>query len=67
MSVERTAAEGEAVQVGVGPAEGDLQHLVDYVEREIGAQVEPPPDGWCGVVQVDADPVARRQVELGTA
>ena len=32
VAIERIAAEGEAVQVGVGPFEGFLQHLVENVE-----------------------------------
>ena len=42
--VERTAAEREAMEVGVGPVESSLQHLMDDVERQVRAQVQPTPD-----------------------
>lgn len=64
-------AEGEAVQVGVGPVEGDLEHLMDDVQWEVGAQVESPPDRRLGVFKVDPDPVdgdvvARWSPQLGS-
>jgi len=55
--VERPTAEGEPVQVVVGPAEGRLQHLVDDVERDVGPDLEPTPDGWVGIVEIDPQPV----------
>ena len=37
----------------VGPIEGDLEHLMNDVERQIRTQVEPPPDRRLGVIEVD--------------
>src|SRR6476469_3547269 len=45
------------MQVRVGPAERYLQDLVQQVQRQVRAQVQPSPDRWLRVVEVDPDPV----------
>lgn len=45
------------MQVRVGPVERHLQDLVQQVQRQIRAQVQPSPDRWLRVVEVDPDPV----------
>ena len=55
--VERMPTEGEAVQMGVGPVERHLQHLMYDVERQVRAQIEPTPDRRLGVIKVDPDPI----------
>jgi hypothetical protein len=52
------------MKVRIGPVEGDLQHLVDDVERQVRADVEAAPDRWLRSVEVDADPVDRYVVAL---
>jgi hypothetical protein len=64
-------AEGEAVQMGVGPVERHLQHLMYDVERQARAQIEPAPDRRLGVIKVDPDSIdrdliARWSPELGS-
>jgi hypothetical protein len=55
--VERIPAEGEAMEMGVGPVDGYLQHLMYDVERQVRAQIQPPPDRWLGVIKVHPDPI----------
>lgn len=66
-TVERTAAEREAVQVGVPPIEGHLDHLMDDVEGEVGAQVEPAPDRRASTSEIDANAVERGLGAVGAA
>ena len=61
--VERMPAEGEAVQMGVGPVERHLQHLMYDVERKVRAQIEPTPDRRLGVIKVDPDPIDHDAIE----
>jgi hypothetical protein len=37
-------ADDELMKVGVGPAEGGLDHLVELGEVELARQQDPPPD-----------------------
>jgi hypothetical protein len=41
---DEDAADDELMQVGVGPAEGGLDHLVELGEVELARQQDPPPD-----------------------
>src|SRR5690606_25081191 len=43
----------EVVQVRVRPAEGDLQDVVQRVQRDFGRHDESPPDGGGDVLQLD--------------
>ncbi len=51
----RTGA--ELVQVTVGPAERDLEDLVDLVEEQAGCQLKSPPQWRLGSGEIDPDPV----------
>jgi hypothetical protein len=53
--IPRTGA--ELVQVTVGPAERDLEDLVDLVEKQAGCQLKPPPQWRLGSGEIDPDPV----------
>ena len=54
--IPRAAAEGEAIQVVVPPAEGGLDRLVHDVQVKVGSQLEPAPDHGIGVVQIHSHP-----------
>jgi len=45
------------VHVTVGPAERDLEDLVDLVEKQAGCQLNPPPQWRLGSGEIDPDPV----------
>jgi hypothetical protein len=47
----------ELVQVAVGPAEGDLEDLVDLVEVQVAGELHTPPQRRCGPVEIDPDPI----------
>ncbi len=38
------SVDAEAVELGVGPAEGDLEDMMEGGQRAVAADQEPPPD-----------------------
>jgi integrase len=69
-AVERVPAEGEPVQMRVGPVERDLHQLVDGIEREVGPHVQSTPDRRLGAVEINPNPedlklVKGRPAQLG--
>lgn len=51
----------EAMQVGVGPADRDLEHEVHLTQHQVAWQREAPPDRRFGAVQLDGE---RQQLNL---
>jgi hypothetical protein len=45
----------EAVEVGVGPAEGNLEGVMEVGERTVAADQEPPPDHGADVADPDME------------
>jgi hypothetical protein len=41
------------VEMAIRPAEGDLQHLVENVESDVGPHVQTSPNWRLGVLQID--------------
>jgi len=60
VGIEGTATESEAMEMGVGPAEGPLQHLVKHVEPDVGPHIQAPPDRRLGVLKINAYSKERR-------
>src|SRR5438132_4974125 len=49
------AADLELVQMAVAPTQRDLQHVVQFPEREITRHPQPPPDGRLDLPQRDLE------------
>jgi hypothetical protein len=60
VAIEGTATESEAMEVGVGPAEGALQHLVEHVEPDVGPHIQASLDRRLGVLKINAYAKERR-------
>jgi hypothetical protein len=54
------AVDAEAVEVGVGPAEGDLEGVMEGCQRAVATDQEPPPDHGADLADPDME-----QIDLG--
>ena len=53
--------------MAVRPAEGDLDYLVKFIEKQIGGQFQPTPQRRLGVLQVHPDLIGHRPCSEWTA